>query len=200
MTQGSIDVVLLDLDGVVRLFDLEQTTAVETRHGLTPMTLIAAAFDEEALHALVRGRTTKRAWLDGIAARTGAPAAVEEWAAQPVTVDADVVALAQEVRATGRRVVLLTNGTDESRAEVGALGLLDSVDGLLVSAEIGEAKPDRALFDHVAAALGADHAAMLLVDDSRANVEGAVAAGLHGHLHTDAAALRAELERRGAIG
>ena len=193
-----IDVVLLDLDGVVRLFDLDDTVAVETRHGLAPMTLIGAAFDEAALHALARGRMTKRAWLDGVRERSGAPTeAVEEWAAQPVTVDDDVVALAQEVRETGRRVVLLTNGTDESRAEVEALGLMDSFDGLLVSAEIGEAKPDRALFDIVAAELGTNHDRMLLVDDSRANVDGAVAAGLDGHLHTDAASLRAALAERG---
>ncbi|MCH1867027.1 HAD family hydrolase [Nocardioides sp. CFH 31398] len=156
----------------MRLFDLDETLAVESRHGLAPSTLITAAFDETALHALARGRVPKRAWLDGIAERTGTPAAaVDEWAAQPVTVD----------------------------TEVKALGLLGSFDGLLVSAELGEAKPDRALFDRVAADLGAEHHRMLLVDDTRANVDGAVAAGLEGHLHTDAAALRTELARLGVL-
>lgn len=70
---------------------------------------------------------------------------------------------------------------------------------IVVSGEERVIKPDSAIF-HLALdrfGLRADEA--LFVDDVAANVAGAAAVGIAGHLFTDAATLRVELERVGLI-
>jgi putative hydrolase of the HAD superfamily len=53
------------------------------------------------------------------------------------------------------------------------------VDGAVASAELGHAKPDRAIFDYALALAGAPPEAALHAGDSvEADVEGALAAGL----------------------
>ncbi len=62
-----------------------------------------------------------------------------------------------------------------------------------VSAEFRARKPDPLAYTRCVAALGARPEDTLFVDDSQANVDGAVQAGLRGHLHSTAEALAAVL-------
>jgi putative hydrolase of the HAD superfamily len=65
-----------------------------------------------------------------------------------------------------------------------------------LSFEIGMVKPDRELFDHVAAAVGTDPGRVLFLDDNLINVEGARAVGFQAdHVRGPAEARRALVER-----
>jgi putative hydrolase of the HAD superfamily len=57
------------------------------------------------------------------------------------------------------------------------LGLGEQVDGIFYSARLGARKPDLEFFAKVQAAVGLRGEEMLLIDDSRQNIEAAVKAG-----------------------
>ncbi len=64
----------------------------------------------------------------------------------------------------------------------------------------GLVKPDRAVFEHVAAATGAPAPRILLLDDNAANVDGARAAGWQAELIEGVEGARAALARHGLEG
>ena len=100
----------------------------------------------------------------------------------------DMADVVRRARRAGLRTAVLSNA---DRVRPGLAGLAGLV---LVSGEVGLRKPDPALFALCAARLGVPPAACVLVDDSPANVRGAVAAGMVGVVHRDHDATVDELE------
>lgn len=82
------------------------------------------------------------------------------------------------VRSTGVRVYLATN-QEHLRAAylMENLGLDEHVDGIFYSARLGAKKPDPEFFAKVQAGVGLRGEELLLIDDSRQNIEAAVRAG-----------------------
>jgi putative hydrolase of the HAD superfamily len=82
------------------------------------------------------------------------------------------------VRSAGIRVYLATN-QEHLRAAylMENLGLAEHVDGIFYSARLGAKKPDLEFFARVQAAVGLRGEELLLIDDSRQNIEGALEAG-----------------------
>lgn len=82
------------------------------------------------------------------------------------------------LRSAGIAVYLATN-QEHLRASylMETLGLADHVDGIFYSAHVGAKKPDPAFFAAVESTLGVRGDELLLIDDSRANVDGALEAG-----------------------
>jgi putative hydrolase of the HAD superfamily len=82
------------------------------------------------------------------------------------------------LRSAGNRVYLATN-QEHLRAAylMENLGLAEHVDGIFYSAHLGAKKPDAEFFTKVQAAVGLCGEEMLLIDDSRQNVEAALEAG-----------------------
>ena len=81
-------------------------------------------------------------------------------------------------RSKGIGVYLATN-QEHLRASylMEQLGLAEHVDGIFYSARLGAKKPDLDFFAKVQAAVGLCGEEMLLIDDSRQNIEGALKAG-----------------------
>ena len=191
---------LLDLDGVVRVWDPAYDAALERRHGLPPGALAYAVFGPgSALADAVTGRISDEEWRTR-AARViaddhgpSAAAVVEAWSESAGGVDEAVLAVVRRARAAGWRVGLLTNATTRLRGDLARLGLDAEVDVVVSSAELGVAKPDPRAFLEACRLLGAAPAEVVFVDDSHTNVAAAAAVGLDAHLHQDAAALAALL-------
>jgi|SRR5690606_28915521 2-haloacid dehalogenase len=113
---------------------------------------------------------------------------------------ADSVALMERLIEDGHDVTMLTNFAADTFAEAKErFPFLKRPRGVTVSGEIGLIKPDREIFEHHAKAFGLDPAATLFIDDSRKNVDGAIAAGWQAILFESAAGLERELERRGLL-
>jgi 2-haloacid dehalogenase len=70
---------------------------------------------------------------------------------------------------------------------------------IVVSGEEKLLKPDPALYYRALGRFGLKAGEALFVDDRKINVEGAEAVGMHGHLFTDADALRQRLEAEGLL-
>jgi putative hydrolase of the HAD superfamily len=89
----------------------------------------------------------------------------------------EVPAALRELRAAGWRLVVASNWDVSLHEALAATGLSALVDGAVSSAEAGAAKPDGAIFSAALALAGAD-AGVHAGDSVRADVAGALAAGL----------------------
>jgi putative hydrolase of the HAD superfamily len=182
---------LLDFDGVLRVWDAARPAAVEEKHGLPPGALMATAFAWPRLKAALAGEVTDAEWMSGVAhALAGtvggdaAAQAVAEWQSYRGAVDPDVLRLVREVRAGGRPVALATNATDRLPGDLAALGLAGEFDAVVNSSEVGSPKPAREFFAAACAAVNQPPGRCLLVDDDDRQVRGARFAGLSAYRWT----------------
>ncbi|TFF18057.1 HAD family phosphatase [Jiella endophytica] len=98
----------------------------------------------------------------------------------------------------GVDVTLLTNfASDTFREAQQRFAFLTVPRGVTVSGEIGQIKPDRAIYDTHVGSFGLDPARTLFIDDAEKNVEGARAAGWQAVHFTSPQALAASLKELG---
>lgn len=187
---------LLDMDGVLRLFDPDSVAGIEQRHGLAPGSLWQTAFAVERLHPAITGEVTHAAWMAGVAEAVGSPDAVAEWETFRGHIDPDVLALVSDIRRAGIPVALVTNATDRLDADLEALGVADAFDVVVNASVVGYAKPHPEFWAAACRAVDRPPAECLVLDDSERFVAGARAAGLMAFRytgHADLAYVRAAL-------
>jgi epoxide hydrolase-like predicted phosphatase len=104
--------------------------------------------------------------------------------------DPAMFALADELRATGLKVGLLSNswGNTYPRARIDAL-----LDPVVISGEVGLRKPHAAIYELALDRLGLPADRVLFIDDAEPNVLGARTVGLQALLHVDHPSTRAAL-------
>lgn len=170
--------VLLDLDGVVRHFDLDRVRAIEQRCGLRDGILHEVAFESELIDQVITGRIRRSDWVQEVGERVGQVDAAVEAFADVGAVDGAILAEVDALRARGTTVAVLTNGTDTIPEEMKALEIESRFDTIFNSAELGVAKPDRRVFEMVCSRLGVDPAEVLFTDDSERKLEGAIEIGM----------------------
>jgi putative hydrolase of the HAD superfamily len=200
-----LDAVIFDLDGVIRDWNDEAMADLEAAFGIDPGAILAVGFGPELGPAATTGRITYREWMDEIRRRiiaaygVGVAGALDEWEANVGMVDTEMLAVLREVRQRCTAAVL-SNGTTRLRRDLHTLDLIDEFDVIFNTAEIGIAKPDPAVFHHVLAELAVPVDRVVFIDDLAENVEGAHAAGLRAHRHTDRDSTVAFLAEHGALG
>jgi len=180
------EALLLDLDGVVRVFDPAVGAAIERRHGLAEGAILRSAIAWPRLRPAVAGEVSHSAWLESIVAdladAAGGPkaawSAVEEWHAYRGEVAPDVLDFIRRVRAAGVPVGLATNATSALGADLDKVGLTDEFDVVVNSSAIGIHKPAREFFNLACVAVRTEPARCFFVDDDDRNVRGARVAGL----------------------
>ncbi|GAB3600836.1 HAD family hydrolase [Microbacterium tumbae] len=195
----AIRTVLFDLDGVVRHFDPEYVSVIERRHGIASGVIEAIAFEPALLQRVTTGQMSHATWVQHLGRELGNHDAAAEWARQPYRVDADVLALADELRSRGVRTAILTNGTDAIPEESAQMRLNDYFDAVFNSAEIGWTKPDPRVFQHVLDVLEHAPSEIYFTDDSRGKLAGATALGIPTIHFTGVEALRTALHAVGAL-
>lgn len=105
-----------------------------------------------------------------------------------------LTALVAELRAAGVRTALLSNDPGgPGGAPLRELGGGRFVDEVVLSGDVGVAKPDSRIYRHVVALLDLDPRECVFVDDLVVNVRGAAAVGMVGVHHTDVPTTVAEL-------
>ena len=104
--------------------------------------------------------------------------------------DPAMFALAEELRATGLKVGLLSNswGNTYPRARIDAL-----LDPVVISGEVGLRKPHAAIYELALGRLGVPADRVLFIDDAEPNVLGARTVGLQALLHIDHPSTRSAL-------
>ena len=110
------------------------------------------------------------------------------------------IALLGELRERGVALYALSNWNAETFERTRALiPFLGAFDGLVISGQVGLAKPDPRIYRQLLETHGLEAAGLLFVDDREPNVEAANALGIEGLLFEGPALLRAELVRRGLL-
>lgn len=182
------EVVVFDLDGVVRDFDLASTRELTAQIGLTAEEFFTIAFDDSRLGSVICGATTFAQWRTSVHAglvaggveTEAAQQVVDRWVADRGTPIPATVALMEELETRGVRVFLFTNGTDNVPAELRQIGLGHLTEVVLNSADFGVAKPDPASYAAAHAELErrlgrpVARAAVLFTDDRLDNVRAAL--------------------------
>lgn len=198
--QRPFDAVLCDLDGVLRVWDEDETAALEAEYDLLPGTIAAVAFDPARLLPAVLGTMGDEEWRTSVAAAfvrsqgiDGAADLVSRWSASIGRVDKAALALVAATRRAGVPVLIATNATTRLESDLAALGLDNAVDGIVSSARIRAVKPNSDFYLAAASRAGAPPQRCLFVDDTRANVDGAIAAGMQAVHYSGAESLRAAL-------
>jgi putative hydrolase of the HAD superfamily len=199
------DALVVDLDGVLRIFDPTAVRDVEVVYQLPPGTLLEIALRWELLQQAVTGRITHEAWLNDVAAGLAermaltekrARQAVDAWQEHRGEVDGVALDFVRELRAAGVPVGLATNSTARLDQDLTELGLADAFDIVINSSVIGVHKPTREFFHEVCVAMQRPPERCLFVDDDDRNVRGARVAGLSAYRWSgngDLAYLRAAL-------
>ena len=200
-----ISLVLFDLNGVLYRYDrdvrIAHLAAVSGRSAELVRTAIWDSGFEDSGDA---GTLDADGYLSAFGARIGYDLAESEWVeAQRAAVEpmGRTIRLLPAIRAGVDCAVLTDNNLLVARhfealyPEVAA----PMEDRAFVSAEFGVRKPDPEVYRRCLARLGVAPRAVLFVDDSEANVAGARAAGLHGHVYVSPDPFAAELRAHGIL-
>jgi putative hydrolase of the HAD superfamily len=84
----------------------------------------------------------------------------------------------RELRARGLRTAVVSNCDHGTRPVVDRLGLTEETDAVVLSFEVGVAKPDAGIYRNALEALGASPEESIFVDDQLVYCEGAAAVGV----------------------
>jgi len=150
---------------------------------------------------LDRGSAGVAAYWRAIAGDVGASwddARVHElWAADFrswLSINPGTIEVLADLKAGRTRLALLSNAGPDfgSYLRRGRVG--DFFAACYVSGELGLIKPQPEIYRHALDGLGVSAAEAVFIDDREANVRGAQALGIGGHLFTDATTLRAFLK------
>lgn len=113
-------------------------------------------------------------------------------------VDDEILALVDQLRATGYKLGLLTNLEVSSWSEsIRARGVDAHFDACLISGETGFAKPDHRAFTLLAERLGVPLDELLFIDDRPQSLTGIEQLGVTPVVYTGLAQLRADLVSHG---
>ena len=168
---------LIDLDGVIRLWDDEHDRLTEQHFGLPPRTLRTIAFAPVLLEPVITGKTSDEVWRHQIEQRLAeqfpwcdAAAVTQCWSTPAGAIDQQMLCLVRQCR-QHIPVGLITNTTSRLSRDLEQLQLSDEFDVIINSSIIGSAKPSWGIFQAALAALPAQPATTLFIDDSPGHVQ-----------------------------
>lgn len=180
----AIDAVIWDLGGVIlRTEDRSLRQAWEERLGLPAGELDRLVFAEQVGRRAALGQAHPEQVWQWVGERLGLPpddlAQLQHEFWQGDQIDAALVAFIRQLRAH-RRTALLSNAWPGMRDMLeGEWGIADAFDALFISAELGLAKPDPAIYRLTLEHLDIRPAQAIFVDDFHENVQAASQLGIH---------------------
>lgn len=200
----AVDALVIDLDGVIRHWDLDALPEAERNLGLSAGVIAQAAFEPDRLDRAMRGTVSAAEWADEIGAAVAAAHRADptEVAAAFTDVgwriDESVIELVDEVR-RHVPVALLSNASNRLLDDLRRSGIVDHFDAALASADLGAVKPEPEAFLAAAKSVGVAPDRCLYVDDTEANVVAAGALGMRSVRFVDVDQLAAEFAAVGLI-
>jgi putative hydrolase of the HAD superfamily len=194
-----IKAILIDLDGVLRVWNPDNDAEAERITRLPAGALRRAAFAPDLLLPVITGRVPDEHWRRQVVARlrltvpdADAEQAVRLWSASPGEVDQGVLEIVRRCRRQ-TRIVLITNATSRPTEDLWHLQLVEELDDVINSAEVGWVKPEAEIFHAALRTAGVSPEEAFFVDDNATNVDAAGRLGIAGHVFRGADQLEREL-------
>lgn len=164
------------------------------RLGIAPRDFLAALFDGNDDQVLI-GRTTEETWWSIVAGRlrvgTSLIAKIQRDLDARQTWDTALLTCLRNARGAAA-IAIVSNAWPAARRRLAEAGILDVADAVVLSCEVGCAKPDPRIYE--IALQGLDPAQALFIDDTPGHVEAARSLGMAGHVHTGTAATVRRIE------
>ena len=154
----------------------------------------AISVKAKIIHAADRGEISQDALFEGLSKLTNVPLHLieDEWLAY-VRIDQRLVAFVKELRSE-YKLCLLTNATSPFFRKIAArYGIEQLFETIVVSSEIGLAKPEQAIYRLALERLSVAPQQTLMIDDNPMNVEAAIGVGMNALLYRSFEQLRAAL-------
>jgi putative hydrolase of the HAD superfamily len=198
-----ISLVLFDMHDVLCRYDkARRLRDLAVLSGKPAAAIDAAIWGSGFENAADSGQLDAAAYLSGFGDRLGYSITLEEWLVNrkaAMTPMPEVIALLAAVKV---QTAVLTNNHGLVRAHLGFL--FPEIFALCgahsyVSAQFGAAKPEPAVYLACAKAENVAAGDVLFIDDSTKNVDGALAAGMAGHVFTGAEKLAEVLRFYGVL-
>ncbi|ONI80421.1 hypothetical protein ALI22I_44720 [Saccharothrix sp. ALI-22-I] len=190
--------ILIDIGGVLAS-DRLTAAAIEwgTRLGIPPQGFLNALFGGNDDHVLI-GRTDEESWWDVIRDRLGIdPGLIDEIRgdlASRQTWDRALLEALHRLRGLAK-IAVVSNAWPHMRSRMANAGLPDMVDAVVLSCEIGFAKPDPRIYAAALRGVGARPAEALFIDDTPGHVAAARSLGMTGHVHTSTTDTLARIQK-----
>ena len=195
----AIKAVIFDFGGVlVRTEDRAPRQELADRLGMTYDEVNELIFESESARRATVGEITTQEHWETLRFELGLPA--EEFQRVPKEFfGGDVLdeALIDYIRSLRPRyrTALLSNAWDDLRGVViNEWQIADAFDELIISAEVGVAKPDAGIYELTLERLNVAPSEAVFVDDFPRNIKGAHAVGMHAIHFQDSKQVRVELD------
>ena len=199
------NVILTDLDGVIRIWSPEIHRKAERATGLPEDAIPEAAFSDDLLPLVITGQISDDEWRRKIAdllsqdfPEANAKRAVELWSSSPGKVDLEVLEILRACRKRAK-LVLVSNATSRLLSDLRRLGIAEDFDYIINSSEVGFAKPDPNIYSAALDTVGATPGQALFIDDNAGHVAAATRLGIAGHTYAGADGLRQKLNHLGLL-
>lgn len=154
----------------------------------------AISVKAQIVHAADRGEISQDALFEGLSKLTNVPLHLieEEWLGY-VHVDQRMIAFVKELRSR-HKLCLVTNATSPFFRKIAARhGIEPLFETIVVSSEVGSAKPEQAIYRLALERLNVEPQQALMIDDNPTNVEAAIGIGMNALLYRSFEQLRAAL-------
>lgn len=185
---GSYRACLVDVFDTVLSVDFARHNAGLAEHAGVEPEVFTSALVDDWLHLVMDGRVSTEDALAGALHQVGTPVegdalatlvrADEQLLHDLHVLHDDAVPFLESLRAAGIRTAFVSNCSSNTRPLLTALGLVDLVDELVLSCEVGAAKPDPVIYRTALDVLGVRASEALFVDDQPSYCEGAAAVGI----------------------
>jgi epoxide hydrolase-like predicted phosphatase len=194
-----IKAVIFDLGGVlVRTEDQQPRRLLAERLGLTRQQMYHLIFDSRSAQQASQGKLTVDQHWEAVRQALGLSEEEfgripqEFWAGDRL--DTELVAYIRSLRPR-YRTALLSNAWDDLRGVlIHEWQIADAFDELIISSEVGMAKPEAGIYELALARLDVAPSEAVFVDDFPRNVAGAQDVGMHAVQFRSSEQVRAELD------
>jgi len=194
---------IFDYGGVLWDMRWDLARTLEQEHGLRARMIIETLYGSEIWRKLEVGVGDRQAWLDDshraleAAAGRELPRLHQHWRERQHLI-APNIDLIRRLRPAYKTAVLSNADSSLSRVLRDSHGIADLFDDVVVSADVGMAKPDAQIYALSAHRLGLQTGECVFIDDLPANVEAAREAGMRGvHFLVNEHVLEAQLAELG---
>jgi putative hydrolase of the HAD superfamily len=187
---------MIDVGGVLLDSDPRAFGAWSARLGIAPASLLAALFGGCDDQVLV-GAVSEPDWWDVVGARLGIGAGLRAELRRDVARagrwDDDLLACLRRIRRRAGTAIV-SNAWPHLRARLSEDGIVGVVDEVVLSCEVGWAKPDPRIYAEGLRRLAVEPGAALFIDDTAGHVTAARSLGIAAHQHVTTAGTIAAID------